>query len=271
MYYKPKEKINDDSIVTNAIVDIYTKHAYYGYRKMHVELRKIGFNINHKRVQRLFREAGLRAVYPSKNLSLRNQKHKVFEYLLKDLKIERINQAWQTDITYIKLRQGFVYLVCLIDVFSRKIMGWNVSTFLDTESCLEAYKNALLTGNKPEIINTDQGCQFTSEKWVEFVHKTGVLISMDGKGRWADNIFIERFWRAIKYEMVYLQSLETVAQARSAIGTYIEFYNNQRPHQALNYHTPAVIFEKNCIPTKKDLFDGFMAQHREGTCIPKIL
>jgi putative transposase len=272
MYYKQRENKADESIIMNAAVEIYTHHSYYGYRRIHIELRKLGFIINRKRVQRLLNKAGLHATFPGPNTSLRNQKHKVFDYLLKDLDIVYRNQAWQVDITYIKMRHGFVYLVCLIDVFSRKIMGWELSTFLDADSCVKAYQNALLSGEVPEIVNSDQGCQFTSEKWIELVRKTNAQISMDGKGRYADNIFVERFWRTIKYELVYLQSLETVEQARKAIGQYIAFYNQQRPHQTLNYHTPDAVFEKNAIPSKKDLFDSFIALNRGGqNMIPKTI
>jgi len=180
-------------------------------------------------VQRLLTIAGLKAIYPAKNTSLRNQKHKVFDYLLKKDEINLPSKVWQVDITYIKLRTGFVYLACLIDVFSRKIMGWALSIFLNTEACIEALEKALLNG-KPEIINSDQGCQFTSEMWVNALQQESIKVSMDGKARWADNIYIERLWRAVKYELVYLHSFENVQEARKAIGQYIIFYNQQRPH-----------------------------------------
>lgn len=257
MYYQKKFNNNNDVVITNEIFDIYSKCSFYGYRRIHVALRERGFIINKKRVQRLFKESGLRAIYPSKNTSLRNQKHKVFDYLLKGIEIIYPNQAWQVDITYIKIKTGFVYLICLIDIFSRKIMGWTLSIFLDTESCVKAYKNASMNCN-PEIINSDQGCQFTSEIWINLLHQDGIKISMDGKGRWADNIYVERLWRTIKYELVFLSSFESVSQAHDAIAQYIIFYNNERRHQSLNYHTPNEIYKLKFVPSKKELFDCFI-------------
>lgn len=260
-YYQERPNDNDDSVIINEILDIYSEQYCCGYRKIHVALRERGFIINHKRVQRLLKITGLKAVYPTKNTSLRNQKHKVFDYLLKNIEVVFPNQAWQVDITYIKIKSGFVYLICLIDIFSRKIMGWSLSIFLDTESCINAYKNALMHG-KPEIINSDQGCQFTSELWVNTLHQDGIKISMDGKGRWADNIYIERLWRTIKYELVFLHSFDTVKQAYDAIDKYILFYNQRRRHQSLNYHTPNEIYELKIIPSKKELFNGFIKKKK---------
>lgn len=256
-YYKKQEIQNNDTEIVNESLEIYQKWPFYGYRRIHIELRKRGFIVNHKRVQRLLKHVGLKAIYPAKNTSLRNQKHKVFDYLLKDLEIKHPDHVWQVDITYIKLKVGFVYLICLIDVFSRKIMGWNLSIFLDTESCLKALENALLNGN-PEIINSDQGCQFTSEAWVNFLQDYAIKISMDGKGRCLDNIYIERLWRSLKYELVYLHSFDSVEQAKQAIKNYINFYNHQRPHQSLNYHTPNNIYQLKYVPSKKDLLNNFL-------------
>ncbi len=182
----------------------------------------------------------------------------MFPYLLRGVIIDRPNQVWQVDITYIKMRHGFVYLVCLIDVFSRKIMGWSLSTFLDTASCLEAL-NSALKQEVPEIINSDQGCQFTSTAWIEALTQKGIFISMDGKGRWADNVF--------------LHSFDTVAQAKSALHEFITFYNEKRFHQALNYHTPNIIYELKKVPTKQQLFEQFKLQNHsinlEGVLPPK--
>jgi putative transposase len=259
MYYKPKQQENDDVLVMNELRSVYHMHPYYGYRKMTVALRETGFVVNHKRVQNLLKVAGLQAIHATKRTTIRNMQHKVFPYLLRGMKIERPNQVWQVDITYIKIRGGFVYLICLIDVFSRKIMGWELSTGLDTGSCLEALFVALIH-NMPEMINSDQGCQFTSENWVKALQERGILISMDGKGRWADNVYVERLWRTIKYELVYLHSFETVAQARAAIADFILFYNQQRFHQALNYHTPDAVFSMGVVPTKQELFASFALQ-----------
>lgn len=199
---------------------------------------------------------GLKAIAPYKKTSIRNQAHEAYPYLLKDLIIDRPNQVWATDITYIKIKKGFIYLVCIIDVFSRKIMGWAVSMFLDTQSCLEAYDMARKHG-KPEILNSDQGCQFTSGAWTKCLEQDGVKISMDGKRRWVDNVIIERLWRTIKYEAVFLSCYENVAQAKNSLATYIIFYNEERPHQALKYKTPNEVFSEaiSVIYKDKPLFD----------------
>lgn len=260
MYYKPKSSEHNDAVIMNELREIYQKVPSYGYRRMTVALRERGFLVNHKKVLRLQKIAGIQAIYPGKKTTIKNQAHKVFPYLLRDLSIDLPNQVWQVDITYIKIRVGFVYLVCLVDVFSRKIMGWKLSTFLDTTSCLEAFNNALLNG-VPDIINSDQGCQFTSDAWVASVQQHEIKISMDGKGRWADNVYIERLWRTIKYEMVHLHSFDTVNQVRIALARYINFYNTQRYHSKLNYHTPDAIFEKQYIPTKQELFASFVLSH----------
>lgn len=260
MYYQQKPSTNDDPTIMNEIREIYQETPFYGYRRIAVGLRKNGFVVNHKRVQNLMTLAGIKAIYPGKKTTIRNPEHKVFPYLLRGLKIERPNQVWQVDITYIRIRYGFVYLVCLIDVFSRKIMGWVLSTFLDTASCLEALNNALKHGN-PEIINSDQGCQFTSAAWVEALMQNGIFISMDGKGRWADNVYVERLWRTIKYENVFLHSFDTVGQARITLRNFIDFYNQERFHQALNYHTPNAVYALKTIPTKQQLFEQFKLQN----------
>lgn len=260
LYYQQKPVINNDQEIMNEIREIYQESPFYGYRRIAVGLRQKGFVVNHKRVQNLMALAGIKAIYPGKKTTIRNMEHKVFPYLLRGLKIDRPNQVWQVDITYIKIRSGFVYLVCLIDVFSRKIMGWSLSTFLDTASCLEALNNALKYG-VPNIVNSDQGCQFTSDLWVAKLTNEGIFISMDGKGRWADNVYVERLWRTIKYENVFLHSFDTVAQARSILRNFITFYNQKRFHQALNYHSPDVIFKLKTLPTKQQLFEQFRLQN----------
>jgi putative transposase len=259
MYYKPKMNNNDDTDVMNELRTLYGECPSYGYRKMTVALRKTGMIINHKKVQRLLNIAGIKAIYPAKKTSSRNSQHKIFPYLLRELKIERPNQVWQVDITYIKMKQGFVYLFCLIDVFSRKIMGWAVSTFLDTALCLSALNDALKHFT-PEIVNSDQGCQFTSHAWVNVLQEKGIAISMDGKGRWADNAFIERLWRTIKYESVYLHEQNTVEDSKKQLARFITFYNQHRFHQALNYNTPDAVFASGTILTKKELFAHFSLQ-----------
>lgn len=271
IYYQSKVVENDDAIIMNEIREIYHQWEFYGYRRIHIELMKVGIFINHKRVQRLMKLAGIKAIYPGKNTSVRNLAHKIYPYLLRGLKIERPNQVWQVDITYIKIRHGFVYLTCIIDVFSRKIMGWALSTFLDTQPCLEALTSALMHA-KPEIVNSDQGCQFTSDMWIEVLTTNNIAISMDGKGRWADNVYVERLWRSVKYEDVYLRGFDTVGQARSSLQAYIDFYNQKRPHQSLNYHTPSAVYNLREIPPKSELIANlkslFAAKPREDM-IPK--
>ena len=261
VYYHPRLSENNDVGILNEVRDIYQETPFYGYRRILVELRKRGFEINHKRLQGILSLEGIKAVYPKKKTSIRNQQHKVYPYLLRGLCIDHPNQAWAVDITYIKIHNGFVYLICLIDIFSRRIMGWALSTFLDTQPCLDALASAL-KNSKPEIINSDQGCQFTSDMWIDFLTQHEIKISMDRKGRWVDNKYIERLWRTIKYENVFLHSFDTVGQARDTLCRFIEFYNQKRPHQTLNYHTPNVIFSLGIVPSKQQLFEGFRLQNQ---------
>jgi len=263
IYYKPitRDGSSDEEVIKQ-LRFIYQDHPYYGYRRMTIKLRELGIIINHKKVHHLLKRAGIKAIYPKKRTTIRNPDHTVFPYLLKGMKIGRPNRVWQVDITYIKICGYYVYLICLIDVFSRKIMAWKLATTLDTSSCLEVL-NTALQSEKPDIINSDQGCQFTSEPWVSTLKKNEILISMDGKGRWADNIYIERLWRTIKYEVIYLHSFDTIQQARHILAEYIVFYNQQRPHQSLNYHTPDYVFAKKIIPTKQELFESFASQHAQ--------
>ncbi len=243
LYYKKKPISEHDIELMNEMRDIYIQYSFFGYRKIHAILGRNGYNHNIKKTERLTRLAGIKAIYPKKKTTIRDKTHSVFPYLLKNMDIIRPNQAWQIDITYIKIRFGFVYLVCLIDIFSRRIMGWCLSPFLDTNSCIDALDQAL-TCAKPEIINSDQGCQFTSHIWCDNLNNHQIQISMDGKGRWADNIYIERLWRSIKYEMVYLHRFDTVLETKTALESYVAFYNEKRPHQALNYYTPNEIYYK---------------------------
>ncbi|MEK9153139.1 MAG: IS3 family transposase [Patescibacteria group bacterium] len=241
LYYKLKENEDKDVIIMNEIRNEYEQHPFYGYRKIHEALVEKSFKHNIKKTQRLMALTGLCAVAPYKKTSISNKENKVYPYLLKNLVIDRPNQVWKTDITYIKIRGGFIYLVCIIDVFSRKIVGWALSPYLDTETCLEAFKMACTLG-KSEILNSDQGCQFTSEMWVEQLEKMGIRISMDGKGRWADNIIIERFWRSIKYEALRFYAIESIEEARLIVKNYINFYNRERFHQLLDYKKPDEVY-----------------------------
>jgi putative transposase len=219
----------------------YTRTPYYGIRRMTAWLRASGYEVNHKRVARLLRRMGLEAIYPKPHLSQGGPEHKIYPYLLHGLAIRRPNQVWGTDITYIRLRQGFVFLVAIMDWFSRYVLAWEVSVTMDTSFCLSALELALRQG-KPEIFNSDQGSQFTSEDFTRRLKNAGIRISMDGRGRVFDNIFVERLWRTVKYEEVYLKDYESVPFAVASLGAYFSFYNQERLHQSLGYRTPVSIY-----------------------------
>jgi putative transposase len=241
-YYKSANKSDNDEITTRLIDEIYTEYPFYGRRRMTKHIRKYhGLNINIKKVDRLMNLMGLEAIYPKKNLSMPNLLHKKYPYLLSGLEISEANQVWSTDITYIRLGKGFVYLCAVIDWHSRYILSWKLSNTLDTKFCLDALEEALQHG-KPKIFNTDQGSQFTSNEFTSRLLLDGIQISMDGRGRALDNIFVERFWRSLKYENVYPNSYDNFADARIGISDYFRFYNNKRLHQSLNYETPASVY-----------------------------
>lgn len=237
LYYEPV-KTGQFSIAVMSFMDRqHIQTPFYGSRKMVVELRKNGYIVNRKRVQRLMVTMGIRAIYPNRSLSQRNKAHKIYPYLLKDIKIDTPNFVWSTDITYIQLREGFLYLVAIIDWYSRYVLSWRLSNTLDVSFCLDALEEALKKGT-PVIFNTDQGSQFTSKDFTQILLDKGIKISMDGKGRVFDNIFIERLWRSVKYENVYLKGYETCKETIDGLGSYFLFYNNQRPHQSLGYKVP---------------------------------
>jgi len=240
VYYQAQERL-EDMCLMNEIHDLWIAHPYYGYRRIREVLVRQGHVINRKCVHRLMKVMNLTALYPKPKTSLRRREDSVYRYLLSGLKIDRPNQVWSVDITYVPMRHGFVYLVALIDVHSRYIVGWNISISLETESCIIALEKALKQAT-PDILNSDQGCQFTSDAWIQALLQRGIKISMDGKGRCLDNVFIERFWRSLKQEDVYLKAYETVLDARKNIDAYIDFYNHRRPHQSLNYQTPAEVY-----------------------------
>ena len=246
-YYKPKGISTRDLEIMNIIDETYTAHPYYGTRRMSKYLESKGYNIGRKGLRRYYRIMGLEAVYPKKNLSKRNQAHKVYPYLLRNLEITETNQVWSTDITYIRLNQGFVYLVAIIDWYSRYILSWQVSISLESEFCVSALDDAIEKYGKPKIFNTDQGVQFTSEKFTTVLMHNSIEISMDGKGRALDNVFIERFWRSLKQEKIYMIILNTVKEAKNAISDYMKFYNTERMHQSLEYFTPESVYLKENI------------------------
>jgi putative transposase len=243
LYYEPTNK-GEDIRLLNLIYEIWQKWQFYGYRKITAVLNSDEYQegVNRKYVQRLMQIAGIRAIYPKRNLSKKRQGDVVRDYLLRGLEIREVNQVWMVDITYLKLSSRFVYLVALIDVHSRYVVGWHLSYDLDTDNSLEALRLGLMMGI-PDIINSDQGCQYTSERWINTLTQLGIRISHDGVGRWADNIYIERFWRSIKYEALFLNEFDDFKQLYLAVRTYIDFYNHQRPHQALKYQTPDAIYK----------------------------
>ena len=211
-------------------------------RKDPLPVTRQGHRVNRKKVRRLMRTMALAAQYPKRNLSLANQAHKVYPYLLRDLVIDRPNQAWATDVTYIPMARGFVYLVAIMDWYSRKVLSWRVSNTLDASFCIEALEEAIENYGVPEIFNTDQGSQFTSEDFTGVLKHHGIRISMDGKGRWVDNVFVERLWRSVKYEEVYLKAYDSIATARASLRRYFAFYNTERRHQSLDRRTPDNVY-----------------------------
>jgi putative transposase len=215
----------------------YLRTPFYGSRRMTAWLQTQGHSVNRKRVQRLMQRMGLAAIYQRPRTSRPAPAHRIYPYLLRGLRIERVHQVWAADITYIPMARGFLYLVAVMDWVSRYVLAWRLSNLLDASFCIEALEEALRQG-RPEIFNTDQGSQFTDADFTGVLRGHGVAISMDGRGRFADNIFVERLWRSLKYEEVYLRAYENVAQARHGIAAYFEFYNHQRLHQALGYRTP---------------------------------
>lgn len=239
-YYKGVAESSGDLLLKRLIDEEYTKHPFYGSRKLAVFLQSVGHPINRKHVQRLMREMGLEVIYPKPRTSIVNPEHRVYPYLLKGLKIVRCNQVWSIDITYIRLKRGFVYLVAVIDWFSRYVLSWGVSNTMDVCFCLEALEKALIRGT-PDIFNSDQGSQFTSLVFTDRLKAGNILISMDSVGRALDNIFVERLWRSVKYEEVYLRDYETMTEAIQGLGRYFQFYNEERFHQSLNYKTPKAI------------------------------
>lgn len=241
-YYKQSEETNYNIQLMNLLDEEYTRYPFKGVLKMVVYLRDLGYVVNPKRIRRLLRLMGLEAIYPKKNLSKANIKHKKYPYLLKDLIITTPNQVWSADITYVRLKKGFIYLVAIIDWYSRYVLSWKISNSLDAGFCIEALEEALLMYGFPEIFNTDQGSQFTCENFINLLLANNIKVSMDAKGRAFDNIFIERLWRTVKYEEIYLKDYSSIAEAKSKLGIYFNFYNNARHHQALNYKKPAEIY-----------------------------
>ena len=242
LYYRPAPADPAEPALMGLIDRQYLRTPFYGSRRMAAWLRRQGHAVNRKRVQRLMRRMGLEAIHPRPRTSRPAPEHRVYPYLLRGLAIERVNQVWCADLTYIPMARGFLYLVAVMDWVSRRVLGWRLSNTMDAAFCVDALEAALGHG-RPEIFNTDQGSQFTSAAFTGVLEAGGIAISMDGRGRFTDNIFVERLWRPLKYEEVYLHAYATVAEARAGIGAWLRFYNEERPHQALGYRTPQAVFE----------------------------
>jgi putative transposase len=243
LYWRSAAVSEDDLRLMRRIDELYLATPFYGSRRMVAVLRREGWVVNRKRVRRLMRVMQIEAIYQKPNTSRRHPDHVVYPYLLRGLVIDRPNQVWCADITYIPMAKGFVYLVAVMDWFSRRVLAWRVSTDMDKAFCVEALREALDRYDSPKIFNTDQGSQFASAKFTDVLKASGVRISMDGKGRYLDNIFIERLWRSLKYEDVYIKAYASVPAARRGIGGWLSFYNDERLHQALGYLTPREVFE----------------------------
>jgi putative transposase len=243
-YTKPAGETSLNLHLMRLIDEQYLKTPFYGYPRMTAHLRRIGYDINSKRVARLMQKMGLKALFPRRKTTISAQGHKIYPYLLRGMTITHNNQVWSTDITYVPMRNGFMYLVAIIDWFSRYILTWRLSNTLDGIFCLAALDEALQSG-QPEIFNSDQGSQFTAHAFTQPLLDANIRISMDGRGRALDNIFIERFWRTIKYEDIYLKDYETVPALKVGLTDYFQFYNHERLHQSLNYRPPAEIYAQH--------------------------
>jgi putative transposase len=244
VYRKPAEVSAEDLAIMALIDRQYLARPYYGSRRMAAWLAAQGHVVNRKRVRRLMRLLGLTAIYQRPNTSKPAAAHKIYPYLLGGIAIERVNQVWCSDVTYIPMAKGFLYLVVIMDWVSRAVLAWRLSNTLAAEFCVEALEEALSRYGRPEIFNTDQGSQFTSDDFTGTLKRHGVMISMDGKGRCMDNIFVERLWRSLKYEEVYLHAYASVAEANAGIGGWLKFYNTERQHQSLGYRTPRQIYQE---------------------------
>ena len=266
-YTKPLEKIYDSKLILD-IEKIYEDKPFYGYRKIIVELKRMGHDIGKKRLKTLRNILKHRTIYPTKLTTIANKEHKKYPYLLLGLEINSVNKVWSTDITYIKLNGSYVYLVGIIDWYSRKILSYRISNTMDTSFCIEALEDAVSKYGKPEIFNSDQGSQFTSDKFTSKLVHYDIKISMDGKGRWADNIYIERFFRSLKYENIFLKKYENMKELKLGINKYINFYNNDRAHSSLCYQTPDEVYFGNnsievnsvCKIDKEIIFKLFLCQ-----------
>jgi putative transposase len=243
LYYEPAGETPENLRLMRAIDEQYTACPFYGSRRMTRWLIEQGEEVNRKRVQRLMRTMGLEAIYPKPRLSAAGKGHRIYPYLLRGVTIERADQVWSTDITYVPMTSGFMYLAAVIDWFSRYVLAWRLSNTLDGSFCLEMLEEALRSG-KPEVFNTDQGVQFTAEAFTGRLEGAGVAVSMDGRGRALDNVFVERLWRSVKHEDIYIRGYDAVPELHRGLGRYFAFYNDERLHQSLGYRAPAAVYRE---------------------------
>jgi len=242
VYYEPRPISDEDLWLMRRIDELHLSYPFAGSRMLRGLLWQQGLEVGRRHIKTLMRKMGIEAIYRKPNTSKPAPGHRIYPYLLGNIAVTRPNQVWAMDITYIPMARGFIYLAAVVDWFTRRVISWRLSITLETNFCIEALEEALSSNDKPEIFNTDQGSQFTSYAFVEKLEKNGIKVSMDGKGRWRDNVFVERVWKSIKYEEVYLHAYETVHEARNSIGKYLEFYNSIRPHSSLDGFTPDQIY-----------------------------
>jgi putative transposase len=242
LYYEPKPVSLEVLALMRRIDELHLEYPFAGARMLRDLLNTQGIAVGRKHVGTLMRRMGIEAIYRRRNTSRPHPEHQVFPYLLRNLAIDRPNQVWAADITYLPMARGFLYLVAIMDWHSRKVLAWKLSNSLSSDFCVEALEEAIARFGKPEIFNTDQGSQFTSAEFISVLKRHEIRISMDGKGRWRDNVFVERLWRTIKYEEVYLHAYESVSEARAGLSRYIAFYNSRRPHRALDRQTPDAVY-----------------------------
>lgn len=242
VYYKPRGESAENLQLMRLIDEAYLKHPFYGSRKMTYVLKRLGHKVGRHRVRRFMILMGLTAIYQKPNTSQKNQFHEIYPYLLRNKTVDQPNHVWASDITYIPMKNGFMYLTAIIDWYSRKVLSWRLSNTLDKIFCIEALEEAIEKYGLPEIFNIDQGCQYTSVEFTGHLKQHNIQISMDGKGSWRDNVMIERVWRSLKYECIYLQEFDTVNALKSAVGKWIDYYNHERPHATFNGQTPQEIY-----------------------------
>lgn len=252
LYYK-KTKDNNNQDLCSLILEIWLKHNNKGWRAIKADLKEYhNICINHKKLRRLMHKLGIQGLLPKKNTSKSSHYHYKYPYLLKNMNLYRANIAWCSDISYIKLPQGHVYLVAIVDIYSRMILDYEISNTLDSDFCVRCLERCIQKYGKPAVFNTDQGIQYTSSSWIDVLKRYDILISMDGKGRWADNIWIERIWRTIKYECVNLLGVENLVELKTELSKYIWYYNNERLHSSLNYKQPAIYYKNSMVTNKND-------------------